>query len=128
MIEILNQAAERAKLHISFTPDGSAQLEPSTVDLDEALGRLLSIVYIAMVEGNWERLKACQNEDCRWVYYDISKNRSGSWCSMAMCGNRLKTSTYRRRKKEQLGEQEVPTSRRQNHAKKSTFHRQQQNR
>jgi predicted RNA-binding Zn ribbon-like protein len=31
--------------------------------------------------------------------YDVSKNRSGTWCTMAMCGNRLKAQAYRQRRK-----------------------------
>ena len=54
----------------------------------------------AEAEGTWERLKACRNEDCRWAFYDVSKNRSGSWCDMAVCGARHKMRAYRKRKSE----------------------------
>jgi predicted RNA-binding Zn ribbon-like protein len=50
-----------------------------------------------MTDGTWKRLKACRNHGCRWAFYDYSKNRSGSWCSMQLCGNRTKTRSYRRR-------------------------------
>ena len=43
----------------------------------------------------WERLKACPQ--CGWSFYDYSRNRSATWCSMSLCGNRLKTRAYRRR-------------------------------
>ena len=29
------------------------------------------------------RLKPCRNHDCRWLFYDHSTNRSGTWCTMA---------------------------------------------
>jgi predicted RNA-binding Zn ribbon-like protein len=51
-----------------------------------------------MVDGSWSRLKACRNHGCRWAFYDYSRNRSASWCSMQLCGNRTKTRTYRRRR------------------------------
>ena len=38
-------------------------------------------------------LKACRN--CRWSFYDYSPNRSATWCSMQLCGNRTKTRAYR---------------------------------
>jgi predicted RNA-binding Zn ribbon-like protein len=50
-----------------------------------------------MLDGTWERLKACRN--CRWSFYDYSPNRSGTWCSMQLCGNRRKTRAYRKRKR-----------------------------
>ncbi len=46
----------------------------------------------------WARLKMCMAPDCRWVFYDRSRPRTGRWCSMAVCGNRLKTREYRRRR------------------------------
>ena len=44
------------------------------------------------------RLKACRKESCGWVFYDHSRNRSSNWCSMTICGNRTKTTGYRRRR------------------------------
>ena len=57
-----------------------------------------SIVYTATVDGTWPRLKACRREICHWLFYDHSRNRSGIWCSMAVCGNRTKTRAYRERR------------------------------
>jgi predicted RNA-binding Zn ribbon-like protein len=51
-----------------------------------------------MADGSWSRLKTCRNHGCRWVFYDLSKNRSASWCSMQLCGNRRKTRVYRARR------------------------------
>jgi predicted RNA-binding Zn ribbon-like protein len=43
-------------------------------------------------------VKACARESCRYVFFDHSRNRSGRWCSMQVCGNREKTAAYRARK------------------------------
>ena len=48
-----------------------------------------------MADGTWRRLKACREDTCQWAFYDRSKNRSGTWCSMAVCGNRAKARAYR---------------------------------
>ncbi|MBB5274050.1 putative RNA-binding Zn ribbon-like protein [Rhizobium rosettiformans] len=46
-----------------------------------------------------ERMKICGN--CGWLFMDRSKNRSRTWCDMAVCGNRVKANRhYHRRKKE----------------------------
>jgi predicted RNA-binding Zn ribbon-like protein len=46
----------------------------------------------------WSRLKMCSAPDCHWVFYDRSKPCTGRWCSMAVCGNRMKAREYRRRR------------------------------
>jgi predicted RNA-binding Zn ribbon-like protein len=91
---VLRRAADRA----GFTLDLEAPaLAASATGVDGLLGRVLAIAYGAMVDGSWSRLKACRNHGCRWAFYDYSRNRSASWCSMQLCGNRTKTRAYRRR-------------------------------
>ncbi len=97
-IRALNLAAERARLTVRFGADGRATLEPGAGGVDGALGRVLAAVHAGMEEGTWGRLKSCANATCGWVFYDRSKNRSGRWCSMEVCGNRTKTRAYRRRR------------------------------
>ena len=94
---VLNRTAQRAVLAPLFDPDGSARLAPSASGVDGALGRVLAVVAQAMADGTWTRLKACRADDCRWAFYDHARNRSRHWCSMAVCGNRTKARTYRRR-------------------------------
>jgi predicted RNA-binding Zn ribbon-like protein len=67
------------------------------IEGDGPLGRILAVAFDAMLDGSWARLKTCRQ--CGWAFYDYSRNRSGSWCSMQICGNRLKTRAYRRRKR-----------------------------
>jgi predicted RNA-binding Zn ribbon-like protein len=93
----INRAARRAGLGVRFEPEGTARVEPEARGIDGALGRLLAIVSAAMADGSWERLKACRAVDCRWAFYDRARNRSRHWCSMAVCGNRTKARTFRRR-------------------------------
>jgi len=61
--------------------------------------QFLGVVFQAQLDGTWERLKLCDNPECRWAFYDLSRNRSGSWCRMGECGNRLKNRAYRERHK-----------------------------
>jgi predicted RNA-binding Zn ribbon-like protein len=96
-VAALNRAAERARLSVRFGADGRAALEPGSGGVDGALGTVLAAAHAAMEEGTWGRLKACANVGCAWAFYDRSRNRSGRWCSMAVCGNRTKTRAYRRR-------------------------------
>ena len=103
----LNEAAGRARLALSFRGDGSWRLEPLAGGVDGAIGRLLAAVAAAMAEGTWSRLKACREERCHWAFYDHTRNRSGVWCDMAVCGNRTKVRVYRtRRGADSSGEEE----------------------
>jgi predicted RNA-binding Zn ribbon-like protein len=94
--ETLDEIARAARLTFRLV-DGEAVLVPSAGGVGAALGRLLVAVFEAMNDGSWERLKTCRN--CRWAFYDYSRNRSAAWCSMRLCGNRTKTRSYYRRRK-----------------------------
>jgi predicted RNA-binding Zn ribbon-like protein len=63
-----------------------------------ALAGVAAAVIAAAADGTWPRLKACHATSCRWAFIDRSKNRSRTWCSMRMCGNRTKTRAYRARR------------------------------
>jgi len=94
-LRVLNEAG-RTYLSIRFGPDGAPRLEPASTGADAALGNVLAAGYAAWLSGTLPRLKACAQ--CEWVFYDLSKNRSGTWCSMRICGNRAKNRAYRRRR------------------------------
>lgn len=96
-VDLLNHIGAQTGVRIRFGATGSPRLEPAQEGVAGALGRILAEVYTAMVDGTWPRLKACRNEACRWVFYDHSKNRSGTWCTMSICGDKLKARAYRRR-------------------------------
>lgn len=95
--EVLTRLASNAPLTVHFQHDGAPTLEPDISGVDGALARLFGIVFTAMTDGTWGRLKVCRNDRCQKAFYDTSRNRSGAWCSMAGCGSRFKASAYRHR-------------------------------
>jgi predicted RNA-binding Zn ribbon-like protein len=95
----LRRAASRAGLRLGFV-EGVPTLEPDATGVDGALARLLAIVATTE-EATWRRLKACRHEPCRWAFYDRSKNRSGKWCTMDVCGNLEKARAYRARHRQE---------------------------
>ena len=97
-IEVFNRLASDAPLTVRLHPDGLSTLEPDIAGVDGAIARLVGMVFTAMTDGTWTRLKACRNDRCQKAFYDTSKNRSGAWCSMAGCGSRLKARAYRHRR------------------------------
>ena len=99
----LNDLIASTALRVRFQPDGRLGLEPAAEGdpAERVMARVLAEVVRAEAEGRWVRLKACHNEGCRWAFYDASKNRSGNWCNMDVCGARHKMRAYRERKSEQ---------------------------
>jgi predicted RNA-binding Zn ribbon-like protein len=108
-VEVLREAAADGELRIEIGADGSAEAVPSCETVGALYARLLAIIERAQSAGLWERLKACPADDCHWAFFDESKNRSRTWCSMEVCGNRAKTRAYRakqrRRKPSMAGTQ-----------------------
>ena len=100
----LGQLASRLQIPLKAGNDGRLEVDMTPADApNELLAQLLGIVFQAQATGEWERLKLCQNPDCAWAFYDNSRNRSGSWCRMGLCGNRLKNRAYRERQRQSAG-------------------------
>ncbi len=98
-LTVLDEVSARSGLRLGTTDGGRLELTPTGDDMYASLGRLLAAVHTAMLEGSWERLKICAADECRWAFYDASKNRSGTWCSMQTCGNRAKVREHRHRQR-----------------------------
>jgi predicted RNA-binding Zn ribbon-like protein len=93
----LDEVARRGQLGVAVGPDGTARLVPRATGVAGALASLVVPVTEAALDGSWRRVKACRADDCQWAFYDRSRNRSGVWCEMAVCGNREKVRAYRSR-------------------------------
>jgi predicted RNA-binding Zn ribbon-like protein len=103
-LDELNRAARGAAVEVRFSIGGDPLLVPGHGGvLDRALAVVFAAVAGAMLDGSWSRLKICPGEDCGWAFYDHSRNQSGRWCSMAVCGGRLKARAYYRRRRERRG-------------------------
>jgi predicted RNA-binding Zn ribbon-like protein len=50
------------------------------------------------------RLRPCANPECRRFFIDRSKPSNGRWCSMAICGNRMKARRHYQRTKATAGD------------------------
>ena len=96
-LAVLDGLARTAPLHLRFDP--APRHEPDGPGPDAALGLVLGVVAEAMAEGTWSRLKACPGPHCGWLFYDASRNRSSQWCSMRLCGNRVKGREFRARRR-----------------------------
>lgn len=71
---------------------------PDLIPVEDGVRGGLARLAAAVTDQSWHRLKVCAESMCQWAFIDSSKNRSRSWCSMRVCGNRTKTRAYRARK------------------------------
>ncbi|MBM7784938.1 CGNR zinc finger domain-containing protein [Tenggerimyces flavus] len=94
VVRVLDEAAERVGLSVRFTADGSFALRPAR---RSRVGDVLVAMTEAMTDGTWSRLKVCWDDECLWAFYDNSRARTAKWCSMEVCGNRMKQKAWRDR-------------------------------
>ena len=92
----IDAALRRFPLAVQLV-DGVPTLRPAETGAAAGLAAIVAVVVEAQASGAWPRLKACRHETCGWLFYDGSRNRSSSWCSMQVCGGRAKARSYRRR-------------------------------
>ncbi|MFI6161504.1 CGNR zinc finger domain-containing protein [Micromonospora haikouensis] len=98
-LDRLNRVAARLPVHLRFADAATPQFVSECGGIDAVLAGLLGVVAVAALDGTWGRLKMCPAEDCRWVFYDHARNRTGVWCQMAECGNRRKVREHRSRQR-----------------------------
>jgi predicted RNA-binding Zn ribbon-like protein len=94
----IRETAERSRYRTVLSEDGQVSMLPARSGLGGFEARLLLAIERLQSGGAWPRLKACTDENCQWAFYDTTRNRSRTWCSMDVCGNREKTRRYRQRK------------------------------
>lgn len=91
---LVNRMSAEVPVRVQVGPDGAAALHGSGL-----VATILAAAATAMLDGTWARLKACVDPGCEWAFYDRSRNRSGQWCDMAVCGSRHKVRAYRSRRR-----------------------------
>lgn len=66
--------------------------------LDALLFKLAADVADFLIHEDASRLRACSNPDCRWIFYDVTRSRTGRWCG-ATCRSLIKVRALRERRK-----------------------------
>ena len=97
-IDAMHGASEGAATRIRIEPQGPQFVAGAETPIDAAIGAIFAITARAMIDGTWERFKACPGRHCGWAFYDHSRNQSARWCSMKVCGDREKARAYYQRK------------------------------
>ena len=95
-LRLLEQAARQSR--IVFTGQG-VDLRPEGKGGSQARGEIARAAFWVLAFGAWPQLKACLSDTCHLAFFDESKNRSRTWCSMSPCGNLMKARALRARRK-----------------------------
>ncbi|WP_245783484.1 CGNR zinc finger domain-containing protein [Paracidovorax konjaci] len=83
-----DRANQSFKVVVQRRNDGAASLlEP----VAQALVDLLTGTQLELV-------RQCEAHDCTLLFHDLTKSHRRRWCSMAVCGNRMKVAAFRSRK------------------------------
>jgi len=70
-------------------------------DLDRMLWPITRSAAELLTSEEPGRIRQCARDGCDWLFVDTSKNRSRRWCTMDVCGSRVKARRYYRRKRAQ---------------------------
>lgn len=62
-----------------------------------ALGIIAEAAAKLLTEGNFDYVRQCEHPDCTLWFYDRTKAHKRRWCSMALCGNRIKIAKFRQK-------------------------------
>ena len=95
-VDTVNAEITASGLRPQLTPDATRLRWPAPGD--RVLGAVLAGVVAAMTDGTWPRMKACAAGDCRYAFYDHTRNRSGRWCDVSGCGANARMRAYRQRR------------------------------
>lgn len=95
-IQRINEEISRASPHRKLikTGEGYSLGFDDGPSLDRMLWPISSSVTALLTSSEPNRIKRCGSEECGWLFYDTSKNRSRKWCDMKECGNRMKAKRH----------------------------------
>ena len=68
-------------------------------EVSEIMAEVARSFVETLTRGGAGRIKFCQNNNCRWLFYDETKAKSRRWCSSKSCGNRERVRRARAREK-----------------------------
>jgi predicted RNA-binding Zn ribbon-like protein len=105
---VLQEVVSRGTSQASLAPfiegvSARASLAGERIEwiLDEPEGRSAAaravLAWDALRASSPGRLRPCANPECQLFLIDRSKSNSARWCSMAVCGNRMKARRHYRR-------------------------------
>ncbi|MGW8955744.1 CGNR zinc finger domain-containing protein [Streptomyces sp. NPDC055709] len=88
-----------AAVALQLGADGHVHVEPRGTGWRRVASLTLIEIFQAQQAGTWQRLKRCRNDHCRTMFFDRSRNNSGVWHDVKVCGNAANLRAYRARQR-----------------------------
>jgi predicted RNA-binding Zn ribbon-like protein len=101
-VEAVNDVLRAGAGHDRLVADGRGwrlEFAPGRNDRAAALVPLARSAAALITEGRAAAVKKCGNPRCVLYFRDDSRGRRRRWCSMAVCGNRMKVAAHARRQR-----------------------------
>ncbi|MER6945911.1 CGNR zinc finger domain-containing protein [Nonomuraea sp. NPDC000554] len=89
-LELINRIARSGQARRQLHHDGAHWATTGPHPIRDALGVIASEAIETLGGADRDRVKTCDNPDCRGLYVDTSRGRNRRWCSMNTCGNKAK--------------------------------------
>lgn len=104
----LDRACAAAATHLHLEPNRQGfrlGWHNNPPRLDAPLWRVARSASDLLTSADLSFVRECEDETCRWLFVDRSRNHSRRWCDMKVCGNRIKARAFYRRqhKRSQVG-------------------------
>ena len=100
-VETLNAYLQYGASYLQLVSVGKEQYGLKRMRKIETVEQLLAPIAEAAAEllamNDFSRVRKCESADCVLWFYDSAKSHKRRWCSMAICGNRHKVSSFRKR-------------------------------
>lgn len=107
MIDAVNEQLERSAIIRRARQDGAdvrVEWLPQESTWTAVLAETAANFAQTLASGRASRIRLCDNENCKWVFHDDTRNRSKRYCEDKTCGNLMKVRRFRERKKTEANE------------------------
>ncbi|MEV8536527.1 CGNR zinc finger domain-containing protein [Streptomyces sp. NPDC051211] len=96
---LVDSVLEHGRIRATLTTEGPGERAEFA---DPAWGPAWTAArdYLDLLGSGPDRIRKCAGESCVLHFYDVSRNGTRRWCSMAACGNRAKASRHYARTRE----------------------------
>jgi predicted RNA-binding Zn ribbon-like protein len=100
-VEPLNAYLQHGASYLQLAKSDAKHYYVERVRQIESVEQLLAPIAEAAAElialEDFSVVRKCESPDCVLWFYDRTKGHKRRWCSMAICGNRHKVASYRKR-------------------------------
>jgi len=100
-IDALNAYLQHGASYLQLAKSDANQYRIERVRHKESIEQLLAPIAEAAAElialDDFSMVRKCESPDCVLWFYDRTKGHKRRWCSMAVCGNRHKVASFRKR-------------------------------